>query len=162
MSAVTRALVIGAGVLAAFVGAVVWWPGKPDQGPAAIVWGRDTCARCRMILSEPGYAGQMRDREGTLHIFDDVGCLVAAIVQTHAEVPEAWVEDHAGGGFTPLLAAHLVRAPQAPTPMGHGLVAFKDAPAAQGFAAANAGTVVTFEDVLRNPAWLAPAGGGSS
>jgi copper chaperone NosL len=150
------------GALGAFVAAVVWlWPGGPRTGPAPIAWGRDTCAYCRMHLSQPGFAGEMRDRHGVLHKYDDVGCLVAAIVRARAEVPDAWVEDHAGGGFVPLLTAHLVRATSVETPMGHGLVAFRDAEAAAAFAAAHAGRVVALEEVLHNPEWLATEPGGS-
>jgi len=108
-----------------------------------------------MHLSQPGYAGELRDAGGTLRKYDDLGCLVAGIVAAHAAVPEAWVEDHAGGGLVPLLAAHLVRAPGVQTPMGHGIVAFADATTARDFAAAHAGTVVPLEDLLHDTTWLA-------
>lgn len=155
MSPVARAVAGGGLVLAALIAAVVFlWPGA-GTGPEPIAWGRDTCATCRMHLSQPGFAGEMRDRHGTLGKYDDVGCLVGAIVKAHAEVPEAWVEDHAGGGFVPLLAAHLVRGADVRTPMGHGIVAFADGAAAREFAAAHGGTVVTFEELLRDDVWLA-------
>lgn len=147
---------LGLGIaLAAVVGAVVFlWPG-PGRGPEPIAWGRDTCAACRMILSRPGFAGEMRDHQGRLTRYDDVGCLVRALAGAHREVPEAWVEDHEGGGWVPLLTAHLVRTERADTPMGFGLVAFADAELARRFAEAHAGVVVMLEDVLREPGKLA-------
>jgi copper chaperone NosL len=157
MTTFARLATGGAAALGVLVAAVVLWPGGGVTGPAPIAWGRDTCARCHMHLSQPGYAGEIRDRQGTLHKFDDIGCLVGAIVATHAEVPEAWVEDHGGGGFVPLLSARLVRAEGVQTPMGYGVVAFQDEAAAHAFAASHAGRVVAFEDLLGDRTWLARA-----
>ena len=141
--------------MAGLVAAVVLlWP-RPPAGPEPIAYGRDACAACRMPLAQPGFAGEMRDHEGTLTKYDDVGCLLHAVLTAHREVPAAWVEDHDGGGLVPLLAAHLVRAENAGTPMGYGIVAFKEQGAADRFAAEHAGRVLAFEDVLRNPAMVA-------
>jgi NosL len=138
----------------AFVAGVVFlWPAP--AGPEPVDYGRDACASCRMHMSRPGFAGELRDHDGALTKYDDVGCLVRAILAGHREVPEAWVEDHAGGAFVPLLAAHLVRAEPETTPMGSGLVAFADAGAAREFAVAHGARVTTFEDVLHDAALLA-------
>jgi Cu-processing system permease protein len=159
VSAFARTVAGGAVALGVLVAAVVLWPGDAATGPEPIAWGRDTCARCRMHLSQPGYAGEMRDRQGTLHKFDDIGCAVGTIVATHAEVPEAGVEDHDGGGFVPLLAARLVRTEGVQTPMGHGVVAFKDEAAARAFASSHAGGLIAFEQLLGDRTWLARATG---
>ncbi|MFN8544946.1 MAG: nitrous oxide reductase accessory protein NosL [Candidatus Binatia bacterium] len=137
--------------VALVVAAVVFlWPG-PRTGSEVIAYGRDTCAYCRMHLSQPGWAGEMRDAEGQLTKYDDIGCLLQAMLKRHREIPEAWVEDHASGRLVPLLGAYLVRAPGATTPMGHGLVAFGDEESAHGFADAKGGEVVRLEDLLREP-----------
>jgi copper chaperone NosL len=150
-----RPAAIAAAVLAARVLAVVLlWP-APASGPQEIVYGRDTCARCRMILSQPGFAGEVRDAKGALAKYDDVGCMLEAMRAHRGVMPEAWVEDHAGRGFVPLLAATLVHAPAVGTPMGHGIVAFADASAARTFAARHAGEVVALEDLVRRPERLA-------
>lgn len=138
------------GVAALVAGVVFLWP-RSASGPEPIQYGRDACAGCRMTLSQPGFAGEMRDHEGTLTKYDDVGCLLRAIFAAHREVPEAWVEDHDGGGFVPLLSAHLVQAESAGTPMGSGIVAFEDERAAARHAAAHSGRVVALEDLLRKP-----------
>jgi copper chaperone NosL len=108
-----------------------------------------------MPVSRPGFGGEMRDRDGVLTTYDDVGCLLRAIFAAHREVPEAWVEDHDGAGLVPLLAAHLVRAEGADTPMGYGIVAFADEAAASRYAAARSGQVLALEDVLRSPTMVA-------
>jgi hypothetical protein len=150
MRSVARLGVIIAVALASVVAGVVFlWPASAI-GPEPIVYGRDTCASCRMHMSQPGFAGEMRDPDGTLTKYDDVGCLIRAIVAAHREVPEAWVEDHAGGGFVPLLSAKLVRGDAATTPMGSGLVAFADESKARVYAEAHGTRVLSFEDALRD------------
>jgi copper chaperone NosL len=148
---------LGLGVVVVVAAIVFLWPG-PRRGPEPIAWGRDACAACRMVISRPGFAGEMRDADGRLTRYDDVGCLLRAVTGAHREVPEAWVEDHGGGGWMPLLRAHLVRAEHADTPMGYGLVAFADAAAARAFAERSGGDVVALEEVLREPGRLAGAG----
>lgn len=142
--------------LVVVVGAVVFlWPSQ-REGFEPIAYGRDACAYCRMHISQPGFAAELRDRAGTLTKYDDIGCMLRAMVALHREVPEAWVEDHAGGGFVPLLSAKLVRAPDADTPMGYGIVAFKDEDVARAFAQTHAGELQRLEDILRDPARIVP------
>ncbi len=153
-------LAAGGLVVSAVVAAVVFlWP-VAHGGPEPIDYGRDTCAECRMHVSQPGFAGEMRDRHGALTKYDDVGCLLRAMLKAHRGIPEAWVEDHDGGGFVPLLGAHLVRAGSAGTPMGYGIVAFKNEAAARAFAASRGGEFVRLEDVIRDPSRLARGAGG--
>src|SRR5262249_23738561 len=121
MKALLTALAVG---LVA-VGAVVFlWPVQ-RIGSEPINYGRDTCAHCRMHLSRPGFAGELRNRNGDLTKYDDIGCMLRAMLAMHQEIPEAWVEDHDSGNFIPLLAAKLVRAENVETPMGGGIVAFE-------------------------------------
>jgi copper chaperone NosL len=136
-------------LLAAVVAGVFLWPAP--SGPEPIAYGRDVCAHCRMHLGRPGFAGELRDTHGTLEKFDDVGCLLHALLTTHVETPEAWVEDHAGDGFVPLVSAYLVRSQRVGTPMGYGVVAFRTEAAARDFAAANQGDVVRLETLLQPP-----------
>jgi hypothetical protein len=145
--------------VAAFVGVVVFlWPAG-GTGSEPIRHGEDTCARCRMLISQPGFAGEMRDHTGALTRYDDLGCLLGAMLASHEEIPEAWVEDHDSGALIPLLGAQLVRADAAATPMGHGLVAFADAGSAHAFVAAHGGELVRLEDLVRSPERLARARG---
>ncbi len=148
-------LAIAVGVMASVVvGVVFLWPAH-GVGSEPINYGRDTCAHCRMHISQPGFGGEMRDHSGALTKYDDVGCLVQAMIRLHQDIPEAWVEDHAAGGFIPLLTAHLVRTSAADTPMGSGIVAFGDASAATAYAQAHNGELLQLEDIVRNPAQLA-------
>ena len=153
MKSLTVAL--SAALLAVVGGVVFLWPSQ-RTGTEPINYGRDACAHCRMHISQPGFAGELRDTGGVLTKYDDIGCLLRAMVALHREVPEAWVEDHDGGGFVPLLSASLVRSDRIETPMGYGIIAFKNEGAAQTFARARGGEVLALEDILRQPARIAP------
>ena len=145
-------------LIAVVIGVVFFWP-APASGPEPIAYGRDSCASCRMLLSRPGFAGELRAPDGTLTKYDDVGCLLRALAAAHHEMPEAWVEDHAGGGFVSLLSAYVVRGPSDGTPMGSGLVAFAAADEAQAYGTAHAARVMTLADVLHDQAVLAQVQG---
>lgn len=151
-----RGLVVAvAAVAGAVVIAVVVLGKRPGEGSEPIAYGRDACAQCRMIISRPGFAGELRDAKGVLTKYDDVGCLLQAMLAQRGEIPEAWVEDNPTGTLVPLLGATLVRVPAEHTPMGHGIVAFAAAGAARKFAAEHAGQVVALEDLVRDPALVA-------
>jgi copper chaperone NosL len=135
------------GLVAVVVAVVCLWPVR--RGPEPLRYGVDACAECRMPVTRPGFGGELRDADGRLTTYDDVGCLVRAMLRRHGPIPEAWVEDHAGGGFVSLLTAHLVRG-GAETPMGSGIVAFKEAAAAEAFARDAGGAQVALEDLVRD------------
>jgi copper chaperone NosL len=150
----TFAVTLGIALLGIVAGIVFLWPAH-GVGAEPIHYGRDVCAHCRMHISQPGFGGEMRDRTGVLTKYDDLGCLLHAMIALHEEIPEAWVEDHAGGGFIPLLTAHLVRTNAGDTPMGSGIVAFRDADAAAAYTRTHNGLAMQLEDTVRNPALLA-------
>lgn len=141
---------LGLLVLATVGGVVFLWPTQ-RTGPEPIVYGRDACAHCRMHISQPGFAGEVRDHIGVLTKYDDVGCMLQAMVAMHREIPEAWVEDHDGGEFVPLLTAHLVRSDTGGTPMGYGIVAFANEEAARTYAQSHDAQPVGLEDILNEP-----------
>jgi nitrous oxide reductase accessory protein NosL len=50
----------------------------PADGPLAVRWGRDTCTRCQMVLSDRRFAAEVRGGpRHELYKFDDIGCAVA-------------------------------------------------------------------------------------
>ncbi|HNU83442.1 MAG TPA: hypothetical protein PKO05_08435 [Thermoanaerobaculia bacterium] len=66
--------VVGLLVLLAAGAAVVVLQRSPT-GPVEPAWDRQACAHCRMHLSEPPFAAQLRTAEGEVLYFDDPGCL---------------------------------------------------------------------------------------
>jgi copper chaperone NosL len=102
-----------------------------------------------MHISRPGFAGELRDSGGILTKYDDIGCMMLDLPRA-GDLPEAWVEDYAGGGFVPLDDATLVRTETLETPMGYGVFAFENIADAHAFAAGNAGSTVRVDDLLRD------------
>lgn len=66
------------------------WP----EGMAPIVWDRDSCARCSMVISDRRFAVEMRGgpKDMTLK-FDDIGCALHYSREKAAE--HAWLSDAA-------------------------------------------------------------------
>ena len=141
-----RALIAIPVVLAAIVAAVVLLPSR-TTGPEPIAYGRDACSHCRMVISRPGFGGELRDLSGKTSKFDDIGCLLISIATTRQETPAAWVEDFDAKVFVPLLDATFVRG-TLDTPMGHGIVAFGDLSRASAFAAEKNAKIVKLDDLL--------------
>ena len=135
-------------VLAAVVGGIVFRP--KGRGPQPIQHGRDACARCRMPVGAPGFAGEIRDRAGAVTVYDDIGCLLDAHREMKDQAAETWVEDRVSGRLVPLGEATLVRGGET-TPMGSGLLAFADAGAAGRFAREHQGKVVTLDEARQGP-----------
>lgn len=66
------------------------WP----EGMGEIKWDRDTCTRCRMVISDRRFAVEMRGGpKDQLFKFDDIGCLVFWLRDKAADYP--WMADAA-------------------------------------------------------------------
>lgn len=135
---------------AAVFGIILLGDPLATTGPEPIAYGKDTCARCRMHLARPGFAGELRDREGILKKYDDLGCLLLAIDSAHAEVPQAYAEVHPTGALIPLLTATLVVDSKTITPMGYGVLAFADAESAAAHVSAQGGRLASLEELLKD------------
>jgi len=98
-----------------------------------IVFGRDACARCGMLVSEKRFASGYVDAAGKSVIFDDVGELLAAATEDPTLSKAAFVTDVEDGEWTRAEAAFYARVPALATPMGTGVAAFKDRARAEIF-----------------------------
>lgn len=95
--------------------------GDPPTGPVPIKYGRDTCDFCRMIISDPRFAAQVRGGPGHKAFkFDDLGeglvWLGMQAWKDEANV-EIWVNDMATGK-TWLDARQAYYVPVKMSPMG--------------------------------------------
>ncbi len=104
---------------------------EPQTGVAEVHWDRDSCDRCRMVLSERPYAAQIRyfpkGERSRVARFDDFGCAVLWLRdspwQTDSNT-EFWVADHRTGEW---LNAHQAKfVPANNTPMAYGLGAQRE------------------------------------
>jgi len=98
----------------------------PGKGPVEIKWDRDTCNRCRMVVSDPHFAAQIRHfpqgKRSRVEPFDDIGCAVLWLdQQPWKDDPtiEFWVADFRTGDWINARTASYIA--QNATPMEYGL-----------------------------------------
>ncbi len=102
----------------------------PGHGPGKIYWDRDTCVRCRMIISDRKYAAQIRGGEKReVYKFDDIGCALFWLKEQNipwADAPdtEIWVTDYKTGEWLEARSAHYVVGKT--TPMLYGFGALRE------------------------------------
>lgn len=127
------------------------------DGPPRIDVDRTACAHCGMLISEPVYAAAYQARGAEARVFDDIKCLLeAAGGEPDRTSLRFWFHDARDGAWIAGDQAVFVAAPSLRTPMGGGLVAFRDPAGAKEAAARHGGRVVPSLDRL-----MAQAEGGS-
>ena len=127
--------------------------GSKQPGPPAIVVDRTACSHCRMFVSEPTYAAAYRVEAAEPRVFDDIACLVASLrgeaLHAGSSGLRVWFQDGNGGGWIESGAPVLVRSAIFRTPMGGGVVAYRDAAAAARAVSTFQGQVVgTLSDLM--------------
>lgn len=124
-----RGLLAMLAVLAMAVAAAavaVWWSGRPPGGPVEVAWDQTRCAHCGMLVSEPGFAAQLHQRDGRVLVFDDPGCLLVHLEEMGTAEPasgvhELWFHDHDEPRWVP--GERVVFERVETSPMGYGLAA---------------------------------------
>ena len=61
----------------AAVAGVLALAGCAPRAPRPIAYGRDACAECRMVASDPRFGAQLETATGKLYVFDSIECLAA-------------------------------------------------------------------------------------
>jgi copper chaperone NosL len=137
-------------IAAAIVLAATAACGASADGPPAILVDRTACAHCGMLVSEPAYAAAYRAPGGEARVFDDIACLLAAAREEPAGTAlRFWFHDAATAAWMDGSEAVFVRAAGLRTPMGGGVVAFRDPAAARDAAGKHNGGVIPSLDELR-------------
>lgn len=102
---------------------------RGPAGPAELDPRTETCASCRMAVSDPRFAAQLDAPSEEPRFFDDVGCLRDWLA-AHPRPPAgavAWVADHRTRAWVRAARAAYAKAPAVETPMSSHLLAFADA-----------------------------------
>ncbi|MGD2119767.1 MAG: nitrous oxide reductase accessory protein NosL [Chromatiales bacterium] len=101
---------------------------QPDSGPVEVKFDRDTCERCRMLLSDPHFAAQIRyfpatEQRSRVAKFDDIGCAVLWLQGKpweHDSRTEIWVADFRNGEWIDARSASYVKRKSSPMEYGLG------------------------------------------
>lgn len=97
----------------------------------------DMCAACRMAISDARFASEIIETDGTVHKFDDIGCLLKfrENAKDH-EIAAIFLKDYETLIWVPYEKSTIVATGIA-TPMASGRVAFAGSERAGAFARAN-------------------------
>lgn len=87
------------------------------------VWGKQACAHCAMLVSEPRFAAELTTTAGDRAFFDDPGCMATYLVDRAPRVQKMWVRDAAGAWIE---TANARFQSGAASPMDYGFAAAAD------------------------------------
>ncbi len=112
-----------------FIAAVLFIGCSQDQkplGPAKVYYGEDICERCKMIVSEKGFAAQYVFNDGKDKVFDDIGCMMLyynEVENNKDGIIAFYVRDSGSGEWISGEDAHYFWSGDLKTPMGYGVFA---------------------------------------
>jgi hypothetical protein len=125
--------------------------------PARLRAGEESCAGCRMFVSDPRFAAQRHARDGSVEWFDDLGCLLdkygptgsnPEAVLVHAFEGEDWLRGDSG---------YVVQTTDIVAPMGYGWCAYATLEQARSAAASHPDAELSpITDLLRGSAEVQP------
>ena len=98
-------------------------------GPRPIAYGRDECAYCRMVVSDPRFGAALVTSIGRTIVFDSVECLASWYTLSRGDggrevARTLWVSDfNHPGTLLEASRARYLRVPGPASPMGKGLLA---------------------------------------
>lgn len=120
-----------------------------EPRPPDIAYGQDLCDRCGMVIGEARFAAAILLADGKYLKFDDVGEMLAYFKANPDMQVKAWfVHDYTSEEWMRGESAFYVRSTSLQTPMGTGIVAFKDRTEADRFASENNGVVFNLDEIL--------------
>lgn len=97
-----------------------------DDGPKKAHWGKESCATCRMAVSDPTSAAQLVGPDSTARFYDDLGCAVFDWV-SRPKLKNAKLYVVAPGERDRFVPAESVRyKDKTHTPMDYGFQAARD------------------------------------
>jgi len=97
---------------------------RPAVGPVEIVWDREPCTQCRMLIGDRAFAAQIQTQDGRILNFDDPGCLLKYEVERAPAVRAIYFHKWKGEGWLTLDEVAFVPVPH--SPMGYDLGAVEE------------------------------------
>jgi copper chaperone NosL len=117
--------------------------------PIEIVLNEDSCAQCRMAVSQRPFAAEIAKPSGTADVFDDIGCLVTYVKEKGLpESSAVYVTDFKTGAWLDAQTACYLWARDLATPMSYGLAAFVSAQDAEDSVKQWPGKTVNWQTLL--------------
>jgi copper chaperone NosL len=123
-----------------------------NQGPPRpvdIVLDEDSCAECRMAISQLPFAAEAARPGGMPDCFDDIGCLVMYAQHGAPQGSALYVIDFDTRGWLSAESAIYLVSKELPTPMSYGLAAFASEAAAKSRLGKWPGRIIGWEQLLK-------------
>jgi copper chaperone NosL len=121
-------------------------------GPKPIEFGEDSCAACRMTISDERYGAEIVTRKGRVYKYDSVECLAEEMSRDGfdaAGVKHALTIDYSRPGrLVDARTAVYLHSAALRSPMGMNLTSFADRPAAESAAEDHPGDLLSLDGVL--------------
>ena len=111
-------------------------------GPPEIHVDRTACSHCGMLISEPIYAAAYRAAGGESRVFDDIGCLLKGLTGESAGIQRFWFHDAASAEWSEDSAVVFVLSSSIRTPMGGGVIAYRNRADAERTVQKHGGAIV--------------------
>jgi hypothetical protein len=112
-------LATGLAVVAAAVAWLLLSGGGRPTGPVPVVWDKEPCAHCHMLVGQPGLAAQAQGEDGRVWNFDDPGCLLRWLAASKEPLRAVYVHHHSEDRW--LAREDVAFVEVGDTPMGYGL-----------------------------------------
>ncbi len=127
-------------------------PASAEVKPPEIIYGRDMCGACGMIISEPRFAAASVLEDGKSIKFDDLG----EMILYHRNKPDLkvramFVHDYDTAAWVRSEHAFYVKSMDLQSPMGFGTAAFAEKSSAESFAQRFNTQVVTLAELKVEP-----------
>ncbi|WP_458412051.1 nitrous oxide reductase accessory protein NosL [Schinkia sp. CFF1] len=86
----------------------------------------DACEVCNMSIAHTDFATQLIETDGTVHMYDDIGCMVKYLEGEgkNKEIAATYVRDNDTMDWVPMEEAYYAYHPEFWTPMAYGVVPF--------------------------------------
>lgn len=110
----------------------------------------DFCSYCKAPVTDVAFSSEFIMKDGTVHKFDDIGCLVAGAKRLGPKNVRAYfARDIMSRTWLPAERLSFVRSSRIPTPNKTGIIAFKDAAKARQIASRYQAELLTLTDILK-------------
>lgn len=126
---------------------ILLFAGCTNEEPRSIVYGEDTCAHCRMLISDKRFGSELVTDHGKVLTFDSIECLVDYTSTSPVSTRSLWVTDFDSFTLINVESGAFVKSDKLKSPMGGGLAAFTTVERAKKFAEESEGKVLVWNEV---------------
>ena len=133
------------------IGSIYFFTGCSSAGPRPIKINEDSCAYCKMTITEAHFAAQLVTQKGRYYVFDDLMCMVQYVKEdSKAENNHFYIADFCNPlAFIEIGQAYLIQSDSLRSPMNGNLAGFMVKDSAQLYTSRFGAREIVWADLLR-------------